>query len=194
MANAKLTLNPVSLHLGDLPAEGREFKYSRLSGELNPFLDEFLVGQNYEIEINIRPEGNVFMVAGRIQAATDDLCALCGFEFVRPIIESFQEILMVRSPRDHEGEHQARVNHSSELALDGPEFTELESDFFHVGEYLRELIAVTAPIKSTPRPDCDSNCENYQEAVRKGWLTQGDDEGFRKTSPFKALAGVKLNS
>ncbi|MGE0764225.1 MAG: YceD family protein [Bdellovibrionales bacterium] len=192
MPHPHLALSPTVIYLNELPQEGRRFVYTEQTGELTPTLKD-LIGKNpYRVEIEVKPMGNVFSAEGSIQTGLDELCSLCAIEFIQPVKEKFNEILVIQTS-PHEG-HQARVNHSSELNLDGPECTELESDSFSVGDYIHELVALSRPIKPLGKSNCDNSCENYQEAVRKGWLTPENNKGFKPENPFSKLAKVKLNS
>lgn len=192
MAHPHLTLNPVIINLSEIPLEGRQYTYTHESAELTPSLKEIIGKKPFRVEIQVVPAGNVFQAQGKIETGYDEVCSLCALEFVQPIQEKFNEILVIQKPM-MKG-HQVRVNHSSELNLDGPECIELENEFFHVGDYVREMIALAQPIKPLGKPNCDQTCENYQEAVRKGWLTPQKDEAFKPESPFSSLAKVKLNS
>ncbi len=191
MAYTHLALNPTVIYLSELPKEGRKYLYTNQTGELQPFLQD-LIGKNpYEVELEVKPMGNVFSATGKITTGLDELCSLCALEYVQRISQSFQEILIIQKPVKG---HQARVNHASELNLEGPECTELESDQFLVGDFIRELVALAKPIKPLGKPNCDETCENYQEAVRKGWLTPPNDKDFKSENPFSKLAKLKLNS
>ena len=192
MAHPHLTLNPVIINLSELPLEGRQFTYTQESAELTPTLKEVIGNKPYRVEIRVTPAGNVFQAVGSINTGYEEICSLCAIDFEQPVKEKFNEILVVQSPMV-KGQ-QVRVNHSSELNLDGPECIELESESFHVGEYVREIIALARPIKPLGRANCDQSCENYQEAVRNGWLSPQKEEPFKPESPFSALSKVKLNS
>lgn len=192
MAHKHLSLNPETLHLSEIPKEGKTFTYSHESGELTGHLKDLIGTKPYKVEITVQPMGNVYTATGRIEAGIDELCSLCAMEFIHPVQESFHEILVIQEP-DPRG-HQAKVNHSSELNTDGPECTELESEEFSVGEFVHQMIALARPIKPLGKSDCNEKCENYQDAVRKGWLTPYNNEGFSKSSPFAELSKIKLNS
>ena len=192
MPHPHLTLSPTVIYLSELPPEGRRFTYTEQSGELTSALKE-LIGKNpYRVEIEIKPMGNVFSAVGTVTSGLDELCSLCALEFIQPVKENFNEILVIQN-RPTEG-HQARVNHSSELNLDGPECTELTDDQFIIGDFIHELVALSRPIKPLGKSNCDQSCENYQDAVRKGWLTPQNDKDFKPESPFSQLAKIKLNS
>lgn len=191
MSYGHLTIQPVKISLSELPREGRQFVYSSKGAELTPFIGEFVGPNEYKVEIFLKPMGNVYEATGKIETSLDQTCALCAIDLKWPIRERFQEILVVMP---HAEGHEARVNHSSELNMDGPNCTELESEHFHIGEFIRELIGIATPIKPTARPDCGVSCDNYQEALKKGWISQSNDEGFAKESPFKVLADLKLKS
>jgi uncharacterized metal-binding protein YceD (DUF177 family) len=194
MVYTHLTLQPTVIDLGSIPHAGRQFVYTNVGGELNAVLKDMIGANPYRVEIELKPLGNAYSATGTIESSVDELCSLCAFEFKQAVKERFNEILVVgETPAGH-GSHQARVNHSSELNLSGPECTELPNDQFVVGEFIRELIGLSRPIKPLGRPDCDSSCSNYQEALKKGWLTPSNETGFEKESPFAKLRDLKLNS
>lgn len=193
MAHPHLAINPTVIRLKDLPQEGRRFVYTNESGELTSFIAD-LIGKNpYRVELEVRPMGNVYMAEGRIQTGLDEICSLCALEFVYAVNEKFKEILVINDSQSSR-DHQARVNHSSELTLDGPECTELESDMFLVGDFIHELIAIAAPMRPLGKPDCDTSCENYKEAVRAGWFGNQDETGTEPKNPFAVLKDLKLRS
>lgn len=193
MAHSHLVLQPTVVHLKDLPNEGRQYIYTDTSGELTASLQDLIGTQPYRVEIDIKPMGNAYLAQGTIQTGLNEICSLCAVEFVYPVKETFKEFLVVINPLSSK-DHQARVNHSSELDLDGPECTELSSEVFQVGEFIHELIAVAAPMKPIGRPDCGPACENYQEAVQKGWLGAQDNAPLKSESPFAVLKDLKLRS
>lgn len=193
MSHPKLTIHPTFVSLRELPTEGREFTYTHESGELTETLKDLIGKKSYKVRIELKPMGNVFSATGHIQTGMSLLCSYCALEFDFAIDQDFNEILVVREQLDRSS-HSARVNHSSELNLDGPNCIELESDRFNIPEFIHELIAVAEPMKPTGKANCDQSCENYQNAVAKGWLTPENEAAFAKTSAFEALKGLKLNS
>ncbi len=191
MAHAHLALNPTIIRLADLPTDGRRYVYTNESAELTPFITD-LIGKNpYRVEIEVKPMGNVYSAEGKVQTGLDEICSLCAIDFIQRVDEKFQEILVINDPETPEG-HQARVNHSSELNLDGPECTELKSDLFLVGDFIHEIIAINTPMKPLGKPGCDSTCENYQEAVNKGWLQAATEAEPKGPNPFAVLKDLKL--
>jgi uncharacterized metal-binding protein YceD (DUF177 family) len=193
MAHAHLAVSPTVLRLKELPQEGRRYIYTNASGELTPFIAD-LIGKNpYRVEIEVKPMGNVYMAEGKIETGLDEICSLCALEFVYSVNEKFREILVINDHQSHR-DHQARVNHTSELAAGGPECTELDSDLFMVGDFIHELIAISAPMKPLGKPDCDSSCENYKAAVAKGWFGNQGESMTEKQNPFAVLKDLKLRS
>lgn len=194
MAYTHLAIQPSVVDLESLPKDGRQYVYTNVGGELNSILKDMIGDNAYRVEIELKPLGNAYSATGTIESSVDELCSLCAYEFKQGIRERFNEILVVgETPAGH-GSHQARVNHSSELNMSGPECTELPNSQFAVGEFIRELIGISRPIKPLGRPDCDSNCSNYQEALKKGWLNPSNEKGFEKENPFAKLRDLKLNS
>ncbi len=187
----KTRVSPVQIALKDLPLEGRSFTYTRESGELNEFLGE-LVGQNpYKVDVQITPMGNAYDMRGTIQTGMNLQCSLCALDLKHPINERIHEMLVLQKPLN-KGDQQSKANHAHEWVEDGPDYIMLESDSFHVGEYVREVVALNEPIRPLGKPDCDLQCENVSDEMRK-WL-QGRDAISIRTNPFQALEKIKLKS
>lgn len=194
MAYNRLALQPTVIYLRELPNEGRTYIYTNESAELTPFLKDLLGQRPYRVEIEVKPMGNVYSAIGTIEAGLEELCSRCAIDFILPVKERFNEILVVGETPHRGGGHQARVNHSSELNADGPECTELPTHEFRVADFVHEIIALSRPIKPMAKPDCDDSCENFQMALQKGWVTTGNSDSFQKTNPFSQLSKLKLNS
>lgn len=194
MAYKHLSLQPTVIDLATLPASGKSFTYTSAGAELTSTLKDMIGTNEYKVEIELKPLGNAYSASGTIETGLDELCSLCAIEFKQPIKERFNEILVVSETPVGRGEHQARVNHSSELNTAGTDCTELTSSEFEVGEFIRELIGLSRPIKPLGKAGCNETCENYQEAVKKGWLIAGNESPFKPESPFAKLRDLKLNS
>lgn len=187
----KPRLNPIHITLKDLPPEGRSFTYSRESGELTEILKD-LIGQNpYKVEFTITPMGNAFDLRGSIVTNLDLQCSLCAMDLKHKLNEPIHELLVIQKPL-HKGDQQTKANHAHEWNESGPNYIMLESDVFHVDEYVHEVIGLAEPIRPLGKPDCDLDCENMSESTRK-WLIAGESTDIR-TNPFHVLEKIKLKS
>ncbi len=188
-------LTPTEIVLKDLPPEGREFAFTRESGELNSKLED-LIGQNpYDVRFRITPMGNAFDLRGEIKTAMDLQCSQCGGDFKFKVNQPVHELIVPQKPMA-KGDQQVRSNHAHELSESGPDYILLESEVFDAGEYIHEAVALTEPIRPLGKPDCDPNCDETKPIVERPWLSYGDKadkagEGIR-SNPFQVLEKMKL--
>ena len=191
----KTRLTQTQIVLKDLPSDGREFSYSRASGELNSDIED-LVGKNdYQISFTITPVGNAYTLKGRVKTAMDLQCALCAGDFKFKIDQPLNELL-VRQPPMGKGDFQTKANHAHEWTEAGPDYIMLESDAFQVGEYIHEAIALCEPIQPKGAPECDPECGKKGPLVEREWLLYGDKPTVDpvKSNPFQVLEKIKLKS
>lgn len=189
-------INPLNINLKELPPEGQEFTYSSSSGELNSRLKDLIQDNPYEAKIKITPMGNTFDLKGSLSSKMNLQCSLCAIDFKYPVELKLHELIMVgRDLTLGKNEQQTRANHAHEWETAGPDYILLESPSFDVGAYLHEMVALAEPIKPVGRPDCDENCENLQDKVKRSWLSYGEDKDKDgRTSPFQVLEKIKLKS
>ncbi len=187
----KARLNPLFISLKELPPEGREFIYTRESGELNDALKD-LIGKNpYQVEFQITPMGNAYGLQGSLNAESDLECSLCAIDFKHKFKEKLNELLVQEKPL-LKGDQLGKANHAHEWVDNGPDCIMIESDSFDVAEYIHEVIALAEPIRPLGKPNCDISCENLTEDARK-LLSDGSTINIR-VSPFKVLEKIKLKS
>lgn len=187
----KARLNPIQIPLKDLPAEGREFQYNRDSGELNECLNDLIGANSYQVQFKITPMGNAFDLKGSVQTSMDLQCSLCALDLKQPINVKLHELLVLQKPFS-KGDQQTKANHAHEWTDSGPDYIVLESDTFHVGDYIHEVVGLAEPIRPLGKPDCDISCENLSENMKK-WLDSGGAESIR-ANPFQVLEKIKLKS
>jgi uncharacterized metal-binding protein YceD (DUF177 family) len=191
----KLQITPIKISLKDLPTEGRDFEYSRESGELDAALKD-LVGKNpYTVKMHITPMGNAFDLKGSIQTQMDLQCAHCGGDFKYKVDQKLNEVLVEQVPLA-KGDFQTKANHAHEWKEEGPDYIQLESDVFNVADYIHEAVALAEPLQPIGRPDCDPNCENIHNEIKRNWLTFGEEApgASIKANPFQVLEKIKLKS
>jgi uncharacterized protein len=188
-------LTPTEIILKDLPPDGRDFRFTNESGELNSKLEDLLGKNPYEATFKIMPMGNTFEMRGEIKTAMDLQCSLCGGDFKYKVNQPIYELIVPQKPLE-KGDSQVRSNHAHELRIDGPDYILLESEVFDAGEYVHEAVALAEPLRPLGKPDCDPNCDEAKPIVDRPWLSYGnkDDkpgEGIR-ANPFQVLEKLKL--
>lgn len=194
LAAMKHRMGSTLIGLREIPQEGRDFSFSRETGELNKSLQD-LIGQNaYQVTFKITPMGNTFYLKGQVITSMDLPCALCAIEFKFPVHLNLNELLVIEKPLG-KGEQMTRANHAHEWEAEGPDYIVLPSEVFNVAEYIHEMVALAEPIRPLGRPDCDKACENLKDRVQREWLTYGkDEESSVKSNPFQVLEKIKLKS
>jgi uncharacterized metal-binding protein YceD (DUF177 family) len=188
--------NATLITLKDLPQEGREFSYTRESGELNQALKDLVGNNSYQVHFKIIPMGNSFDLKGQVNSSMDLQCSLCAIDFKYPLVINLHELLVIDKPLA-KGDQMSRANHAHEWESEGPDYILLKSDAFNVAEYIHEMIALAEPLRPLGRPDCDEMCENIKDRVQRPWLSFGEEEqaatGVR-SNPFQILEKIKLKS
>ncbi|HMN70183.1 MAG TPA: DUF177 domain-containing protein [Bdellovibrionales bacterium] len=188
-------LSPLEIILKDLPPEGRDFVYTRESGEMNGVLKDLIADNPYDIRLKLAPIGNAFTLQGEVKTAMNLQCSLCASDFKYLVQQHLNEIIVPQKPLG-KGEHQSRANHVHELQNDGPDYILLETEAFNVGEYMHELIALAEPIRPIGGPACGDECGRPEDRIQREWLTFGEENagtGIR-TNPFQVLEKMKLKS
>ena len=188
-APMKPRLTPVEISLKELPAEGREFKYTDKTAELTPHLKD-LIGENgFEVSFQITPMGNAFDLKGTLKTGLDLQCALCALDMKYPVSVKLHELLVMQKPLE-KGDQLTKNNHAHEWESGGPDYILLDSDMFRVGDYIHEAIGLAEPIRPLGKENCDLSCENIPEVVKK-YIGTGEDI---HTNPFQVLEKIKLKS
>lgn len=189
----KPRLSPIEINLKDLPLEGRDFNYTRESGELSEALRDLIGKNDYEVNFRITPMGNTFDLRGAVKTSLDLECALCAMDLKYTVNQKLHELLVMQKPLN-KGEQLAKTNHAHEWESKGPDYILLDSDLFRVGDYIHEVIGLAEPIRPLGKPDCDISCENIPETVKK-WLSNDQKAAESiKTNPFIVLEKIKLKS
>src|SRR5690348_16812255 len=107
----KPRLNPIEITLKDLPLEGREYVYTRESGELNSSLKDLLGDNDYKFTLNLKPMGNTFELKGQLTTKMDLQCSLCATDFKETLNPTFHEFLVIEKPLD-KGDFHTKANHA----------------------------------------------------------------------------------
>lgn len=191
----KKRINPTEILLKELPPEGREYDYSRDSGELTEALQDLIDQNDYSIRLTVRPIGNAYDVQGEVKTHLDLQCSLCAIDFKFPVQQKFHEVLVVNDAL-HKGDQLTKANHSSEWDANQPEGVYLESPILSVGAFVHELIAIAEPMRPLGRPGCEEACENRKDVgLEREWLNVGGkDSNSVRNHPFSVLEKMKLKS
>jgi uncharacterized metal-binding protein YceD (DUF177 family) len=179
--------NPRMISLSEIPEQGCQYHYSRSTGELNEQLKDLIGSNDYQLDIELKPQGNLFEVRGSVETHLDLLCSRCAVDFKFKVNQSFHEWLMVEDSRPRRS-HSSHSNHASE-SLNGVYCNHLSSEKFDVGEYVHEIIASAEPIQPLGRENCEAGCENYDKALKAGWLTPSEPPDTHR--PFQVLEQLK---
>jgi uncharacterized metal-binding protein YceD (DUF177 family) len=190
----KARLSPLEIALKELPPEGREFNYTRETGELTEALKDLVGSNDYKVNFLLTPVGNAYNLKGTLETSLDQECSLCAIDFKFPIRQDLHEVLVVQKPLN-KGDQQTKANHAHEWAASGPDYIILDSETFTVADYIHEAIALAEPIRPLGKPNCDITCENLTEPMKK-WIVQpgASPPDPIKTNPFLVLEKIKLKS
>lgn len=180
------------VHLLDLPENGENYSFSRVTGELNEALGGVLPKPHpYTVDIEIKPIGNIYSISGSWSAELPLICSRCAIDFNETMSGTFNELIVIEDERPRNGKS-ARVNHSSEEDPDSPFCNYITEPHFDLGTFVYEQISLAQPIRPLGKKDCDDTCSNFIEAVRNGWITP-ENSPMPPQSPFEALKGFKVN-
>lgn len=177
---------PTSVILKELPPEGREYSYSKSSGELDASLKDLVSDSPYNVDIQITPIGNAFEIAGKIATQMNVPCSRCGRDMDQPIEDNFRELILVEDPRPRgeQGSHTA-----SHLVNDGPYCNYVTSQHFDIANFVHEHVASSEPfIVECGRADCEAWMEKAAVLPDRGAPLTA------KESPFAVLKDLRLKN
>lgn len=182
------------LKLHEINEEGKAFKWTRQTAELNESLRDLIGERPYFCEFFVKPLNNRdFELSGEIRTQAPELCSRCGIDIEIPLRVKFREILIPKQPEDRTGRY-ARVNHLSDAGDEGPSVAEYDLDAtFDMGEYLHEQVGLEIPYNPAPPENADGNCEDCGLQVRGQSFGYTEEIPLEKPeSPFAALKNLKL--
>ncbi len=149
-----------SVNLKQLPDQGEQFQFNQGSGELNRHLVDLIGSHAYNIDVTIRPQGNVYEITGRIDTEMDRICSHCGRDTHLPIHDEFSELIVVMTERPRAG----HSGHTGSL-LEGPSCNYITGHEFDLAEFVHEHIALAEP----PHPQCGrSDCDEIFKLANRG--------------------------
>ena len=182
--------------LRELPADGRNFEFTRESGELNLFLQDLIGANPYSVKFHLQPMGNTFDLRGRLTARFTLECAVCGNELAQDVSRPLHEFILIE-PGLGKGDHVGKANHAHEWEDGGPDYTVLENDAFNVAEFTHEALALAEPTRPLCAPETPGGCGHRDELPKRSWLSyDGEDapEADVRSHPFQILEKLKLKS
>jgi uncharacterized protein len=181
----------MKIRLAEIPDEGRQFQFTRESGELNSVLRDLLPVVPYRIDLTVRPLGNAYEMEGKIVSSLSEVCSLCGWDLTLPLNKTFKEVLVEAEKTDRETHH-VHGNQSVDFLSEGSSST-YKDGVFDAGEFVHELVAISEPMY----PSCgDPDCEHLEEANAKRAELEAEFHragGDEKSSPFAKLADLKVD-
>jgi len=184
--------NPTEIVLKDLPLDGRQFTYTRETGELNEALKDLIQDNNFEVRFNILPVGNAYSLKGEVKTGMDLQCSKCATDLSIPIKAKLNELIVVEKPMS-KGDQLVRANHAHELQDSGPDYLMLENESFKVADYIHEVIGLAEPIQPVCPPENARECADALKNIQRDWLSVGDSAGQSiKANPFQILEKMKL--
>lgn len=182
------------LKLHELPEEGKTFRWTRQTAELNTALQDLIADRPYVCDFTVRKLNNRdYELTGEIRTQAPELCSRCGIEIELPLRVRFHEVLIPHQPSERTGRY-ARVNHLSDAANEGPGVSEYDSDeTFEMGEFLHEQVGLEIPFNPAPAEDAQGNCGDCGLPVRGQSFGYSEEMPVEKPeNPFAALKGLKL--
>jgi uncharacterized protein len=179
----------MKIHLDEIPADGRRFKFDRKTGELNQALKE-LLGETepYSVDLKVERIGNVHQVTGTIEASTQELCSKCGWEIPWPIRRKVNEYLIELDPDEHRKSHSVHGSLSVDFLAEGaPSVTNYQDGTLDLGLFAHQQILEGQELY----PDCrKSDCERMIETQSR--IRALEEEAAR--AGFEPKAGLGLQA
>lgn len=182
------------LILTEIPEEGKHFKLTQNTGELNEILKDLIGQENYSAEFFVRPlNSKDYEITGNIKTKLLETCGRCGLDINLDVDAQIHEILIPKQEETRTGKY-AKPNHLSDLENSGPDTSEYTGKSFDMGEYLHEVVALAAPFNPVgpERPDGTCGICNKPVAGLRFTYDEAMPEDHQK-NPFSALKGLKLN-
>jgi uncharacterized protein len=185
----------MKLKLNEIPEDGREYIYTKETGELNESIRDLIENNTYKVQFFIKPLNNDdFIMSGTVTTKTKEICSLCGDTFQFPTTAKINEILIPKAlNKDHE--KQSKSNHVSEQDENAPAVSEYKGEVFEIGEFIHEAIALSIPFNPKPEQSVDGDCLFCLKPVPSGAFMYDEDVGIsEKLNPFSALKDLKLKT
>lgn len=176
------------IRLHDIPAEGREYRYSRATGELDQDLQDLLGTSEYETQFRITPVGGAYEIRGTWKSESQLVCSTCGWDLPWLLQKSFHGYLTEQTAAQR-GDQGVHGSESMDLGETNEGYGTFRGDTFDAGQYFREFVALSEP----SYPTCeDPVCPRKSETeARLRELAQQAEKEFHPTSPFAVLEKIR---
>lgn len=185
----------MKLKLNEIPDEGREYIYTKSTGELNDDLRDLVENNNYHVQFFIKPlNQNDYVMNGKVTTKTKEICSLCGETFHFPTTAPINEILIPKAT-DKDHEKQSRANHISEQDENAPAVSEYKGETFEIGDLIHQVIALSIPFNPKPEQTENGDCIVCLKSIPNGTISYDENiSTVEKINPFLALKDLKLKN
>lgn len=185
----------MKIKLNEIPEEGRDYNFTRETGELNQDLADTIGSESYKISIFIKPLNTKdFSLTGSVSTKTEESCSRCGDSFKFPISKKLKEILIPKQEVDRTGKYSKSSVPVSEDFENEASVVEYSNNQFDLGEYLHEAIAIDIPFAPMPETKANGDCILCDKPTPKTQLIYDENMSIeRKVNPFESLKNIKLN-
>jgi uncharacterized protein len=173
------------IELNEIPATGKSYSFDRSIKEVAEGIEDLIKGADFTFNFTILPIGQAFELTGELKTQMPLLCSRCGIDINYPIKSRAHEILLIQEEWPRGTQSAKSKNSDWESANMNCYF--LKSGELNVAELLHELIATQEPLQPVRSEACYTNCENYLEVLKNGWLKEDSTEAKNTHSPFATL-------
>lgn len=184
----------MKIRLKEIPQEGRQYTFDRVSGELNESLADIVGDRAYDVQFHIKPIGNAYEMRGNLTTTVLETCSHCGYEFDLPISRKINEVLF-EEESGHRKSHSVHGNQSVDFSPEGPAMTPIHGDVFDAGEFVHEMIALEEPFYPICGPNNKCLHADEVEEIRRRLEEEAEAavEADAKPNPFSVLKGLDLS-
>jgi uncharacterized protein len=185
----------MKLKLNEIPDEGREYIYTKETGELNEDLRDLIENNQYHVQFFIKPLNHKdFVMNGTVTTKTKEICSLCGETFHFPTKAKINEIIIPKTT-DKDHEKQSRANHISEQDENAPSVSEYKGEVFEIGDFVHEAVALSIPFNPKPELTEKGDCSVCLKSLLSSPFVYDENISIvEKINPFSALKDLKLKN
>lgn len=185
----------MKIKLNEIPEDGRNYEFTRESGELNLILSDLIGDESFKIDFFIKPLNTKdFILTGQIRTRTEESCSRCGDSFKFPLSKKIKEILIPKQELDRTGKYIKSSVAVSESDDNDAAVVEYENNQFNVGDFLHETIAIDIPLAPMPETKANGDCVLCDKPANKSPLIYDENlSAEKKQNPFDSLKNIKLN-